>query len=283
MIATGLRQLVLAVTASLAVGTASAWAADASAWEQDTHSATRLIAGDGTRLAADGAWRAGVEIKLGRGWKTYWRYPGDSGVPPRFDFSGSSNVKAVNVLWPTPHRFRDASGESIGYTDQLIFPLHVLPQDPAKPVTLRMNLDYGVCEKLCVPVQAKAELTLGRVASQFDAALAAAEAQVPVPTQLGEGKTLAVRAVRRDNSGAAPRVIVDVTAPEQATVDLFAEGPAPDWALPLPAPVAGAPAGQRRFAFALDGLPPGGKADGAVLTLTAIAGGSAIEVKARLD
>src|SRR5690349_24665649 len=112
MIANGIRRLGLAATASLAVGTASAWAGDASAWEQDTHSATRLIAGDGTRLAADGAWRAGVEIKLGRGWKTYWRYPGDSGVPPRFDFSGSSNVKAVNVLWPTPHRFRDASGES---------------------------------------------------------------------------------------------------------------------------------------------------------------------------
>src|SRR3569832_1449513 len=99
-----------------------------------------------------------------------------------------------------------------------------------------MNLDYGVCEKLCVPVQAMSELALGRAASQFDAALAAAEARVPVPTQLGEGKALSVRAVRRDNGGATPRVVVDVMAPEQAMVDLFAEGPTPDWALPLPAP-----------------------------------------------
>jgi hypothetical protein len=64
---------------------------------------------------------------------------------------------------------------------------------------------------------------------------------------------------------------------------LFAEGPTPDWALPLPEPVAGAPAGQQRFSFALDGLPPAGQAEGATLTLTAVAGGEAIESRYHLD
>jgi len=53
--------------------------------------------------------------------------------------------------------------------------------------------------------------------------------------------------------------------------------------VPVRAPGAGAPAGQQRFAFELDGLPPGATAGGATLTLTAVAGGEAIEVAFRLD
>ena len=158
-------------------------------------------------------FRAGVEIKLKEGWHTYWRYPGDSGVPPVLDFSKSRNVKAVTVLYPAPSRFPDgAGGNSIGYNGVLILPLHVVPQDAGKP-----------------------------------------------------------------------RVVVDVAAPAGAPVVLFAEGPTPQWALPLPEPVTGAPAGQQRFAFELDGLPPGEKADGASLRLTAVAGGKAVEVGFRLD
>ena len=71
--------------------------------------------------------------------------------------------------------------------------------------------------------------------------------------------------------------------PPARRVELFAEGPTADWALPVPSPVAGAPAGQQRFTFELDGLPPDAKPDGATLTLTAVAGGQAIEVPYRLD
>ena len=106
-------------------------------------------------------FRAGVEIKLKEGWKTYWRYPGDSGVPPVLDFSKSQNVKAVTVLYPAPTRFPDgAGGNSIGYKGDVILPLHVVPQDAGKPVTLNLKLDYAVCEKLCVPAEAKLELLL---------------------------------------------------------------------------------------------------------------------------
>jgi DsbC/DsbD-like thiol-disulfide interchange protein len=281
MIATGMRRLSLAATI-LVVGNFAAAAGDASAWDEDARAGARLIAGDGTKTASDGALRAGVEIKLAHGWKTYWRYPGDSGVPPRFDFSRSSNVKSVAVQWPAPHRFKDAGGQSIGYKERVIFPLRVVPQDASQPVTLRLGLDYGVCEKLCVPVQAKAELALFAKPSMHEQALAAAETQVPVTMALGDGKAFAIRAVKRQ-AGAKPQVTVDVAAPDNAAVDLFAEGPTADWALPLPTPAASATAGVRRFTFELDGLPPGTKADGAVLTLTAVSGSRAIEVKARLD
>jgi DsbC/DsbD-like thiol-disulfide interchange protein len=254
-------------------------AADASPWDEDVRSGARLIAGH--PLADGGALRAGVEIRLAPGWKTYWRYPGDSGVPPRFDFSGSRNVKSVTVAWPAPHRAHDESGTTIVYTDRVIFPLRVVPLDAAKPVELRLKLDYAVCHDICMPKDARVELTLERRASALDPALTAAEAEVPKPAKLGGSAPLAVRAVRREGDDAHARVVVDVAGPEP--IDLFAEGPTPDWALPVPEPVAGAPAGLHRFAFIIDGVPTGVKADGAVLTFTLTSGAGAIEVAAHLD
>src|ERR1700760_2098394 len=127
---------------------AHAQATDASAWDGDARSAVRLIAGD-TKSAPGAPLRAGMEIRLAPGWKTYWRYPGDSGVPPRFDFGGSSNVQQVTVLWPIPHGFSDGSGQSIGYKGGVVLPLQVQPKDPTKPVTVRLKGDYAICEKLC--------------------------------------------------------------------------------------------------------------------------------------
>src|SRR3954464_3918821 len=76
-------------------------AQDSSPWQRDGHSAVRLLAGSRSGAVLLG----GIAFQLQPGWKTYWRTPGDSGVPPRFDFSGSDNVEAVTVLWPAPMKF----------------------------------------------------------------------------------------------------------------------------------------------------------------------------------
>jgi DsbC/DsbD-like thiol-disulfide interchange protein len=262
----------------IAAGNASA-AEDASRWDGDARSAVRLIAGS----AAGSVLRAGVEIRLKSGWHTYWRYPGDAGVPPRFDFTGSQNVKAVDVLWPAPQPIPEHDLVTIGYTGDVILPLAVVPENGAKPVKLRLKLDYAVCAALCVPAEGKAELELGAGPSSQDAVLAAAEARVPKKTVLGEGATLAIKSVRREDGAGRRRVIVDVAAPLGVRIALFAEGPTPDWALPVPKAVDGAPAGLQRFAFALDGAPPGATYDGAAIALTAVAGNIAIEVATRLD
>jgi DsbC/DsbD-like thiol-disulfide interchange protein len=262
----------------IAAGNASA-AEDASRWDGDARSAVRLIAGS----AAGSVLRAGVEIRLKSGWHTYWRYPGDAGVPPRFDFTGSQNVKAVDVLWPAPQPIPEHDLVTIGYTGDVILPLAVVPENGAKPVKLRLKLDYAVCAALCVPAEGKAELELGAGPSSQDAVLAAAEARVPKKTVLGEGATLAIKSVRREDGAGRRRVIVDVAAPLGVRVALFAEGPTPDWALPVPKAVDGAPAGLQRFAFALAGAPPGATYDGAAIALTAVAGNIAIEVATRLD
>jgi DsbC/DsbD-like thiol-disulfide interchange protein len=267
---------------------------DVSPWDGDARSAARLIAG--ARPSGQGApFRAGIEIRLKPAWHTYWRYPGDAGVPPRFDFAGSQNVKAVEVLWPAPQRLPEAGLATIGYDRDVILPLRVTPQDQGKPVTLQIKLDYAICEKLCVPAQAKAELALpgGQPAaggqSAQDVRLAAAEARVPRKVALGAGQTLgavpalAVRSVRREAGVDRPRVLVDVAAPPGASVDLFAEGPTDQWALPLPVAVDGAASGLQRFMLELDGAPPGAKYEGARISLTAVTDGQAIEVPIDLD
>ncbi len=110
----------------------------------------------------------GFELTLGKGWKTYWRVPGDGGVPPTLTMTGE-NIASVNFLLPAPTRYRDQSGESIGYKETVIFAIEVEATDPAKPVTGKLDGFLGVCEKVCIPVQFSEQLTL----SPTDAALQA--------------------------------------------------------------------------------------------------------------
>jgi DsbC/DsbD-like thiol-disulfide interchange protein len=256
----------------------AAHAADASPWTEDNHAAFRLIAGANKQGAT--TLRAGIEIKLQPGWKTYWRYPGDSGVPPRFDFSRSENLAAVKVLYPAPHLYADEAGNSLGYKDGVTFPLRMTPKQPDKPVKLHVKLDYAICEKLCVPAQGSAELTLAPGAGAMDGALSAAEAHVPKPVS-AEQVSLTVRRV---NNAAKPLVMVDLKAPSGAPVQLFVEGPTLEWALPIPKPAPGAPAGHRQFGFELDGLPPEVDPKGRFdLTFTVVEGEQAYEIKTHLD
>ena len=275
------RRTAAACLAGLAFATANVAAADdVSRWDGDARSSIRLIAGS---RQASAALRAGVEIRLRRGWHTYWRYPGDSGVPPQFDFGGSRNVRTVDVLWPAPERIAEAGMVSIGYVVGVVFPLRVVPQDAAKPALLRLKLDYAICEKLCVPAEGRGELAVPAAGTSQDRAIAIATGRVPKRRALGEGATLAIKSVRREAGQGRARLTVDVVAPAETTVALFAEGPNPKWALPVPTPVAGAPAGMRRFTFELDGAPPGVDYEGVPITLTAVAPDEAIEVTTRLD
>ncbi len=145
----------LAVGLSLVLPAMPAFAADAFStdWAPAAKSQARLIAGGGDL--------AGFEIALAPGAITYWRDPGDAGLPPTLDFSASDNVASVEPEFPAPKRIREADGgEAFGYDGGVVFPLRVKPRDPAKPVTLKLNADFAVCEKVCLPAKAHLELKL---------------------------------------------------------------------------------------------------------------------------
>jgi DsbC/DsbD-like thiol-disulfide interchange protein len=252
-------------------------AGDSSPWQRDSYSAVRLLAGSRSGAVLLG----GIAFQLQPGWKTYWRTPGDSGVPPRFDFSKSDNVEAVTVLWPAPMKFDDgAGGQSFGYKSQVVLPLRIVAKNADKPVILRADINYAVCEKLCIPVEATAELAFTSVASTEDGALFAALETVPKPANVGDPNPLTIRDVKRDGKSA---VLVDVAVSDARDVSLFVEGPTPDWALPVPKLIEAGYPGVKRFGFELDGLPSGVNPEGAALKLTLVGGDRAYEFNVNLN
>src|SRR5215471_14416095 len=266
--------VIIATAASFAL---AARADDASPWQRDTHSAVRLLAGSRSGAVLLG----GVAFQLQPGWHTYWRTPGDSGVPPRFDFSKSDNIEAITVLWPAPQKFDDgAGGASLGYHDQVVLPLRIVAKNADKPVTLRADINYAVCEKICIPVEASAELAINNVASTEDSVLFAALDTVPKPANVGDPNPLTIRDVKRAGKS---EVLVDVVTPDQRPVNLFVEGPTPDWGLPVPKPVENSPPGVKRFSFQLEGVPPGVNPDGAALKLTLVGADRSYEYNINLD
>lgn len=269
--------LCLAAAVSVACMAIEVRAEDASPWQRDTHSAVRLLAGSRSGPVLLG----GIAIQLQPGWKTYWRTPGDSGVPPRYDFSKSENVEAVTVLWPAPSKFDDgAGGTALGYKQQVVLPLRIVAKNADKPVMLRAQISYAVCDKLCIPVEANAELSFASVASTEDGALSDALNAVPKPANVGDPNPLTIRDVKREGK---TNVVVDVTAPDARDVSLFVEGPTPDWALPVPKLVDQSTPGVKRFVFELDGLPPGVSPEGAALKLTLVGGDRAYEFNVNLN
>lgn len=213
----------------------------------------------------------GIEIVLEPGWYTYWRNPGEAGVPPVFDFSGSTNVADVAVRYPTPERHDDGMSVSLIYRDEVVFPLEITPVEPGQPVTLRVDASFGVCREVCIPTQASSSVALPPTPQPdplTQARLARFQPRVPKAPQPGYFDVEKVA-----NQGDA--LIVDVRMPASSFSDLFAEPP-PGWYLGQPSFVSRAD-GVSRYHLPLRGKPHDSAVRGQVFRFVAVAGGEAIE------
>lgn len=128
---------------------------------------------------ADGTLVAGIELTLAEGWKTYWRAPGDAGIPPVFDWSGSRNLADIRVDWPTPEVFSQNGMRSIGYMDRVVLPLTIAPSRASQPVKLSGVINIGICDEVCVPMHLDLAGTLDGAVTRPDPAIAAALADRP--------------------------------------------------------------------------------------------------------
>lgn len=128
---------------------------------------------------SDGTIIAALELTLAPGWKTYWRAPGDAGIPPEFDWSRARNVKAINLHWPTPKVFWQSGMRSIGYADRLILPFSITPKRAGKDLHLRGTLDMGICSDICVPHRLRFDATLPADADARHPAIVAALSDMP--------------------------------------------------------------------------------------------------------
>ena len=139
---------------------------------------------DGTRMAA-------LRFELASGWKTYWRAPGEAGIPPRFDWRGSRNLGDVDILWPTPQQTTTSGLRTIGYAHDLILPVRISPARAGRAVSLSADIEIGVCSDICVPLEAQVRLDLPRNGGARDPRIAAALAARPyTAAEAGVGRVL---------------------------------------------------------------------------------------------
>lgn len=127
----------------------SATTAGPDGWARTPETAVRLF--DAGPTAEGDGRRMGLHFDLEPGWKIYWRNPGEAGLPPEPNWSASENVAGVDMEWPAPHRFVAFGIESIGYSDEVVFPLTMQPDDPEAPITARAAVDFLICEEICIP------------------------------------------------------------------------------------------------------------------------------------
>lgn len=228
-----------------------------------------------------GRYRAGLHLDLPEGWHTYWRSPGDSGIPPTLTVTASDNLAGHEIRFPAPERYFDGYGTSIVYHDDIILPIDFLAADPGKPLSATIRVDYGYCKEICVPASAEFDLTFAAdmaVDSAADEALEAVASRIPLSeSEAGTGAPAVVE-VRRNGAGVL-EILVDPRGND--TVDLFAEGPE-DWFFSPPERTLTAD-GRVMFALSLDGGPKGATVTGLELRLTLSAGTNSVEVERIVD
>lgn len=157
----------------------------------------------------DGSHVAGLQLKLNPGWKTYWRAPGDAGIPPLFSWSGA-NLKDVAVIWPTPSVYSQNGMRSIVYQETVVIPVKVTPRDPDKAIRLNGSLNIGVCRDICVPQSLEVSGHLPAKGGARDVAIAAALADRPLTAKEAGVKGVSCR-ISPTQDGL--RVTANVTMP----------------------------------------------------------------------
>ncbi len=115
-----------------------------------------------------GVHMAALHIRLADGWKTYWRAPGDGGIPPSLDLRRSKNIRSVQFHWPVPDVFVENGVRTIGYKHELVLPMTITPKRPDAPIALNGVLQIGVCLDICMPMRAELASTLPQTAVAVD-------------------------------------------------------------------------------------------------------------------
>ncbi len=173
----------------------------------------------------DGALQLGLQFRMKPGWKIYWRSPGAAGFPPRLDWAGSRNLIAGEMSWPAPRRFAVLGFDTLGYLDEVVFPVAARAGDAKRAVALRLAVDYLTCDEICIPYRAELALDLPAGAGGATEHAAVIErARARVPGAVGEPRLESATVL-----GPAGRQVLEVifSGPLSAP-DVFVEGP--EWA-----------------------------------------------------
>ncbi len=249
--------------------------AAASPWVETEQTAVRLVAAT-EAVGETESVSLGLHFRLREGWKIYWRSPGDAGYPPRLDWSGSENLAGAAISWPAPERFSILGFETLGYTEEVVFPVTATLARAGEPLALRATVEYLTCKEICIPYEAKLALRLpagpGGL-SPFAHLINRFAVHVP-----GDGSAHGVAIERAEVLGGGAGTVLRITA--RATMpfvapDLYVEGPE-DLLFSAPK-VSLRDGGKGAFLeVSVDGAPETGLA-GTRLTMTLVDGARAAE------
>ncbi len=256
----------------------------ASEWQKGYKSRVRIIAGD-TNLPARGNTWAGVHVQMAPGWKTYWRSPGDVGVPPSFDWKGSRNVKKISVEWPVPKKYKDEYSTSIGYKHEVILPIRITAKNRRKPVDVKLRFAYGICADICVPVETRLKLTIPSRRPGYRALLERYRKMVPMSVR-ETGKVVngfSFRKIAVRLKGKNPNIIVEASVPDNTRkAELYVEA-LNGFYLPLPIGERPSAGNYRRFVIDLTKSDLPQKLKGQTIALTLVGDKSGIEYKYKIN
>jgi thiol:disulfide interchange protein DsbD len=181
-----------------------------------------LIA-DTTAIVPGQPFTAGLLLKMAPSWHSYWRYPGDAGIPTEIKWHLPQGWKAGPMQWPIPLKLNEPGDIQIyGYHDEVLLMMQLTP--PAriaeKSVHLAGDADWLVCAKICIPGDGKVQLDLP-VANSATAAnqelFSKFRAQLPKP--LPSGAESAIKWTREAKSFRL--TIGDKSLAQKASVDFF--------------------------------------------------------------
>jgi thiol:disulfide interchange protein/DsbC/DsbD-like thiol-disulfide interchange protein len=96
-------------------------------------------------------------------WHTYWRNPGDSGMPTTLAWTLPLGAGASEIVWPLPERFRLGPVINYGYHNDVLLPVQITPPatlQPGETFTFAADATWLVCEEVCIPEEGRVTLTL---------------------------------------------------------------------------------------------------------------------------
>ncbi len=239
--------------------------AASSPWQDSAGGPVRIVVAE--PASGETSVHAVLQIQLSEGWKTYWRDPGDAGVPPQFDLTGSENLELANLQFPAPHRFDDGTSVWAGYKQPVSIGIDLKRADASKAMRLKGSVFLGVCEKICVPVKMEFDVPLGDAmsSSEDQQLVATTYAALPLAASAASGVTSAVVDGKR--------LIISAATPAP-NPDLFLAAPR-GWQFGAPKLVSAA-GGKAEFEAAILYAPKDGMKADAVVNYTMVAGDTAV-------
>ena len=102
----------------------------------------------------------GLEYEMDPGWKTYWKSPGDGGFAQNISWENSANINNLEVLWPTPEKFQILGLTSLGYENNVIFPLKLEINDESQNTFVNLQVNFLICKDICIPGDARVFLEI---------------------------------------------------------------------------------------------------------------------------